>query len=917
MGVRLKTFLLLTVVVIISIITYVLWYANAEQRRMQEELHSLAQNYSYAYHAELRSVQERLLQLALFAANDDHVQELMAAASAAVKDEGGGAGGTRAAAIREKLYQHLHSSVNQVAAEFDIVTLHFHLTPGALSFLRFHNPEEMGDRLDDVRPMIVAAGREQKPFTGFEIGRYFAGVRAAAPVFAPANKTETRQCVGVVEFGIPVDNMLESLRSNRPWLNAAAFVYDAAIKQNMVTEKYATATVSDSIIIADGSRLQLQASTSNKIDDLLQLPALKEGLSGSEHFHFTFADKSCNATVLQLKDYEAQQNWKNPAVGKVIVWQDISARIDDYKDTVASLVWYGVFLFFALEGCIYLGLYLVSSKLKKELEHQRSLERVSGKAIEAAGSLGQVEQQPQLQLSRILQDQLEDAVGHLGAEFGMFVGAPHSDGELRILALSDMVWSTVQSAGRYERARIQLMQQGYIPVKMERNILVETMESGTLQVLEHLECNRDVIPFLPEGHPPVRNGILVPVRGADVVLGLLVLANRSHGFGTNEQIIAKAYADAAALLMHSDLREVERLSALETARVKEELFRNLNHELRTPLNVINGMSEELAQTRLDTIQSHSLKRITEAARRLTRIMQEVLFLAGLDAEDNGSIKTAPFRPSSLLTSIVAEFESKARERGIVLCASCDDGLTARFNGDSEKITLILRQLVGNAIKFSRDTEVHLSIRDVTESPASGSGRGEPCTLRFAVTDHGIGIPPEQQELIFEPFYQCDSSRVREFEGAGLGLSVARKVAVILRSEIKLESEVGVGSTFYFDLDLAPSLAEHVNDMRAADKETVAEYEPKRQQREHGEEAQLLKLLKELEEPLIHSRPSPCNVIASKLEAKRWPAPFASEVDKLTSFMDKYRYPEALDILHRLQIQLEYLETDTEKDRPKG
>ncbi|MCA1796437.1 MAG: hypothetical protein LC645_02645, partial [Geobacteraceae bacterium] len=155
MGVRLKTFLLLTLAVIVSIVTYVLWYANAEQRRMEEELQSLAQNYSYAYYTELQSVQDRMLQLALFTANDKHVQELMAAAADAVAEEGGGAGGTRAAAIREQLHHHLHSSMEQLAQGFGVVTLHFHLTPGALSFLRFHNPDAMGDRLDDVRPMVV------------------------------------------------------------------------------------------------------------------------------------------------------------------------------------------------------------------------------------------------------------------------------------------------------------------------------------------------------------------------------------------------------------------------------------------------------------------------------------------------------------------------------------------------------------------------------------------------------------------------------------------------------------------------------------------------------------------------------------------------------------------------------------------
>jgi K+-sensing histidine kinase KdpD len=368
--------------------------------------------------------------------------------------------------------------------------------------------------------------------------------------------------------------------------------------------------------------------------------------------------------------------------------------------------------------------------------------------------------------------------------------------------------------------------------------------------------------------------------------------------------------------MHSDLREVECLSAIETARVKEELFRNLNHELRTPLNTINGMSKKLAETKLDSIQAHALKQITEAARRLIHLMEEVLLLAGLDTEEKTNIQTTPFRLSALLTSIVAEFAPKARERGIELCCSWDEDLPPRFNGDSDKIDLILRQLVGNAIKFSRDAEVRVTLKNVAAPPDSEHRKTDPCTLRFAVTDHGIGIATEQHELIFEPFYQCDTSRAREYEGAGLGLSVARKLAAILGSEIKLESEVGAGSTFYFDLNLTPGTAEQGGSTRATDTDPAAEGQQRGQQREGGDEAQLLELLRELQSPLIHSRPRPCNVIVATLEARRWPVPLASEVDNLINFMDKYRYPEALDVVHRLQIQVEeHLETDVGEGKP--
>lgn len=906
MGVRLKTFLLLTVAVIVSIVSYVCWYSNAEKRRLQHELLSLTENYSYAFYAELKSVRERMLQFALFTANDAHIQHLIAAGAKAVAEEGGGAGGVRAAAIRQKLYTHLSSSIEHLARDFNIVTLHFHLTPGALSFLRFHTPEEMGDRLDEVRPMIVAVGREEKAFSGFEVGRYFAGVRGAAPIFAPAGENGAEKCVGVVEFGTPIDTLLQGLHSSRPWLNAAAFVFDASLKRDMVTKTYAASTNTPFITTSAGMRLQMSATTSAQIESFLPRADFNVGLSRAQNFRFSSAEASYNAAVLPLDDFASQQNSKIPAVGRVVVWQDISSRIAQYQDTLASLIRYGVFLFFALEGCIYLGLYLVSTKLRDELEYQRQLERVSGKALEAVSSLRQVEQQPHLQLHHILQEQLRDAVAQLDAEMGMFLSARQADGTLRVLALSDMAWSTAQSGDHYAQARNQLMQQGYLSLRRADNFLIQIMDAGREHILERSDFTREIIPFLPEGHPGIDNGILVPIKVGASSLGLLVLVNGARGFGTKEQIIAKAHAGAAALLMHSDLREVERLSAIETARVKEELFRNLNHELRTPLNIINAMSHKLAEQKLDAIHAHGLKQITEAARRLTHLLEEVLLLAGLDTGERTQKQVVPFRPAALLAGMAAEFETKARERGLELRCSWDEDLPARFNGDSEKIGAILRQLVENAIKFSRDAEVSLRVQDVTPASRAEHSNTASYTLRFAVTDHGIGIAPEQHERIFEPFYQCDTSRAREYEGAGLGLSVARKLAAILGSEVKVESGVGAGSTFYFDLDLTPDISKQSTSMRAADAMSVPEDKQPKRQLDRGDKAQLLELLHKLEHPLTHSRPRPCSAIAASLAEKHWPRVVASEVDKLVNLIDKYRYPEALEIFHRLQSQVETL-----------
>ena len=908
MNVRRKTFSLLSVVVIVSIITYIWWYSHNEYRRLQRDFLSLAENYTYAFHAEFDSVRDRMLQLAMFTANDDRVQQLMSAAGYAVTEEGGGEGGVEAARIRRELFAHLSSGMQQLSIHFNIVALHFHLMPEVVSFLRFHQPAVMGDPLKDLRPMIVAVGREKQPLTGFETGLYFSGIRAAVPIFAPDTESGAHQCVGVVEFGIPMKNMLAELHADRPWLEAALLLDDEYLRTTLVPEKYAEFSGKDYVLNA-GKRLSLTATTAAQITDFLQRKDFKQRFLQFQSFMFSDAGVTYNAVAIPLNDFAAEHIPGRQPVGAAVVWHDVSTRVAAYRQMIHNLILYGVFLFLALEAFIYLGLYLVSAKLKDELEHQRRLERVSGRALEAVSTIGLVEQQPQVQLSRILQDQLNDAVRQLNVELGMFISSGVTPEKCRIIAVSEMVWSNSRGTREYNHARNLLLQQGYVPIHLGESVLSGYLREGTLVSLDEDQCNALVKPILPPGHPHIRNLLFVPVQVGAVQLGALILANSYKGFEHREQIVAQAYAAAAALLMHSDLREVERLSAIEAARIKEDLLRNLSHELRTPLNVIHGMSRNLNETRLDDMQQHYISQVRSATQRLIHLTEEVLFLTELDSDVNTGVEPQRFRPEALLQGVADEFKAQANARGIALRISCSNSLPSELEGDTPKIIIVLRQLLDNAIKFSRNNEVVMAVEDVASDVTSGKG----VTVRFALTDHGIGVAPEQQETIFEPFYQCDTSRVREYEGAGLGLSVAQKVCTILGTSIRLESSIGVGSTFYFDLvlhavaDNALTPAAQTQEALCTDASITAKPEAEAVPagvKHNGSVEELLALLHRLEEPLLYSRPQPCNEIALRLKSNAWPEWLAGDVDELLGHMSRYRYAQALEMVHRLQMQLE-------------
>lgn len=249
-------------------------------------------------------------------------------------------------------------------------------------------------------------------------------------------------------------------------------------------------------------------------------------------------------------------------------------------------------------------------------------------------------------------------------------------------------------------------------------------------------------------------------------------------------------------LVKFEIEREARAKAEETVETKSRFLANMSHEIRTPLNGILGMVNLLADQTQDVETKNKLQIIKSCSDTLMSLINDILDFSKLEA-GKFKVEEHDLEVFSCVKDLIVLLDQRAKENRVKLSFSIENEVPRWIKSDDTKIKQILLNLLGNAIKFTKEGSVHLNVKLVSAFKNHN-------VLQFSVTDTGLGISAENQDKLFKSFSQVDGNTTKKFGGTGLGLAITKGLIELLGGQIQVRSELGKGSTFFFEIPVLVS-----------------------------------------------------------------------------------------------------------------